>query len=735
MENKYEKNIEALLQKVFLEQDLAAPKNDALLNASAGATLKKGFSFGQIFLNNWIGIMTLLGVFIVSVLGLSATFKAESKYSPSSFAYELPKNVTVQEMTELPTQSVKLLKQDVVSPKVKRQITKLYAQKPAPKREKKVYSPEKVAVNIPVLSEDGKKKHLKAKEKYLKAIMKFDKKKVSRVNTNSQFVQNENKPLSSFIMWSTEISNSEYRLFLNDLILQNRKEEYASARVDSAAWTGHYKKSFFEPMRNMYGWHPGYDNYPLVNVSVEGARLFCKWLAEEITGTFHDKEILEVRLPTERQWEYAASSGQKFRTYPWGGPSVQNDKGCYLANFKPGVDATNSCLNGEKSMDDVALNDKIKKSPYVADGGLITVRVDSYNPNGLGLYNMSGNVSEMVVNTKSGKVGVKGGSWEDDKEELKIKAPMQREGQVVAHPTIGFRPIIIYRKKDEAGRAYREVIQDPSLSEQQIKENSKRKDKMIQQIVNVDHDYYTSLLGGAFSLNEELVNVKKIIAKKHEVSMIEYKTFLFDLIRQKRFEEFHKVKPIDAPLGVDSGFYNLFMHDYFFHPAYDKYPVLNITVEGAELFCKWLSTEVIKSSKRKGNHSFRGVRIPTYEEWMYLVASNERIISNQLGKNLPRIDMMNIKSGRDSARQIYDGAVFTNYVDSYVPNSGGLYNMIGNVAEIVKYKNGTYGSKGGSWNSTENDLGQENFTKGTLKPNAMTGFRIVLELDRTIDGN
>ena len=48
---------------------------------------------------------------------------------------------------------------------------------------------------------------------------------------------------------------------------------------------------------------------PVEGVSYFQARAYCQWLADE-TG-------IGVRLPTEREWEFAASSGGRYR-FPWG---------------------------------------------------------------------------------------------------------------------------------------------------------------------------------------------------------------------------------------------------------------------------------------------------------------------------------------------------------------------------------------------------------------------------------
>jgi sulfatase modifying factor 1 len=58
-------------------------------------------------------------------------------------------------------------------------------------------------------------------------------------------------------------------------------------------------------------WTPrdGTEEWPVVNVTWHGANAYCRWMSE--TSSW------EYRLPTEWEWEYAASNGG-LTNYPWG---------------------------------------------------------------------------------------------------------------------------------------------------------------------------------------------------------------------------------------------------------------------------------------------------------------------------------------------------------------------------------------------------------------------------------
>lgn len=146
---------------------------------------------------------------------------------------------------------------------------------------------------------------------------------------------------------------------------------------DTLTWNHDFAYSFNDPFTKKYFWHPAFDDYPVVGVNWKQANAFSHWRSK-MMNTFLRKTkqpiLPDFRLPTESEWEYASRGGLDASPYPWGGPYTRNIKGCFLANFKP--------LRGN----------------YVADGGIKSIRTASYNPNGYGLYDMSGNVAEWTSN-------------------------------------------------------------------------------------------------------------------------------------------------------------------------------------------------------------------------------------------------------------------------------------------------------------------------------------------------
>ncbi len=234
--------------------------------------------------------------------------------------------------------------------------------------------------------------------------------------------------VQSFIMFKTEVSNFEYTLFLNDLKKRGDLEKYKIARIDSSLWTDN--NSMNAKYQEHYHTHASYRDYPVLNVSKEGAELYCEWVSEKINeGLGSDKKIV-FRLPTHVEWMRAAHGGLELSPYPWGGPYIRNSTGNYLCNFLS-LDATSISRDSEGKFKVFPTNYISVSEPSYAD---VTAPVKSYWPNGYGLYNMSGNVAEMV----SDKEIVAGGSWQDPGYDVRIESQKPYTG---AGRNIGFRMV------------------------------------------------------------------------------------------------------------------------------------------------------------------------------------------------------------------------------------------------------------------------------------------------------
>ena len=124
---------------------------------------------------------------------------------------------------------------------------------------------------------------------------------------------------------------------------------------------------------------------------------------------------------------------------------------------------------------------------------------------------------------------------------------------------------------------------------------------------------------------------------------------------------------------------------YFWHPAYDNYPVVGVNWRQAKAFCVW-RTQLKNTfmAQKSGEASLHDYRLPTEAEWEWAARGgltdniypwgNEPVNSGQAKTN-------SWDGTFPSDNNQKDGYYYTAPVKSFKPNGYGLYNMAGNVWE------------------------------------------------------
>ncbi len=243
----------------------------------------------------------------------------------------------------------------------------------------------------------------------------------------------------NFYFDKTEVTNVEYREYLHWLnnIYNQNSEEYKKALPDTSVWSG--TNVFID----LYFRHPQYGNNPVIGLTLEQAKKYCKWRSDRVyenmmvnkkaiyinnkvqkdsiftienflSGKYPSIRKLspdeyypipEYKLPTKEEWEFAASSNLDINKYEYGVTDLKKKH-----------------FNTKEISENFSV--EVKKSEQ----------------NDFKLLGMIGNVAEMVEEPNISK----GGSWFNSLNDCKIKNDIP-----YTKPTawLGFRCVCKWRYK------------------------------------------------------------------------------------------------------------------------------------------------------------------------------------------------------------------------------------------------------------------------------------------------
>lgn len=276
---------------------------------------------------------------------------------------------------------------------------------------------------------------------------------LTEVTVNDKTVKVPRPPMTvkianNLFMDKTEISNIDYREYLYWVtkVYGAESEVLKKAIPDTTVW--HRELSYGEPYVQTYFHHPAYSDYPVIGVSYEQAMAYAKWRSDrvfeqillkkeiidynthpdsanyfsikkyyngEIAGVKPDYTILypNYRLPTKTEWEMAAKG---------------------LTNDEYGINKEKKTVKKASRKNAQLFNVKYEGRKEIS----MVAQTRSFLENDYGIFNMIGNVGEMVVE----KGVAKGGSWTHSLAESKISNDLTYEKPA---SWLGFRNVCEYK--------------------------------------------------------------------------------------------------------------------------------------------------------------------------------------------------------------------------------------------------------------------------------------------------
>ncbi len=207
---------------------------------------------------------------------------------------------------------------------------------------------------------------------------------------------------------------------------------------------------------------------------------------------------------------------------------------------------------------------------------------------------------------------------------------------------------------------------------------------------------------------------KNLYCSKYEVTNLAYRQFLNHL-KHTDVTTYEKCK-VDSSKWIDvMGDFHPYARVYHAHPAFDDYPVVNISLFAAQQYCKWLTT-----SSKNANLLFR---LPSQSEYEQLAKKTNVTLRSDAAEDyvMPNFNVRFILGEETVIAMPYNAKPMQHGPShKFMQTADGIRHVIGNVSEYLNDGR----SIGGNWGSYPSDV---EIIQPYMGPNPVTGFRVWLQ--------
>ncbi len=219
--------------------------------------------------------------------------------------------------------------------------------------------------------------------------------------------------LDGYYMDLYEVSVAQYAAFLTDI------GRYVNACDGWTCLDTQFETRFSRLTNNVTGGYlavPGFENYPINNVSWYGAKVYCEWV--------------DGRLPTEAEWEFAAR-GNEDSLYPWGNDLPDETRAVFAAISFNELQPVDSLPDGVSPF-----------GIYHMAGNVWEWTLDGYDP----IYydripEPVENPVAPATNSRSARV-IRGGGYNSSAEDLRTSNRDSEGANIRDNPNMGFRCVV-----------------------------------------------------------------------------------------------------------------------------------------------------------------------------------------------------------------------------------------------------------------------------------------------------